>query len=276
MAGGRQARRRLADDRRRRQRVRRLRHGFRRAVRRPHEPGRAARGRGATRPRVAVRHAVRARRRGVRAARRALRAADVAADQLGHRGHARRDQARARRHRPGADRQGRGWLSRPSRRGDDLQQAGARPRRSGRPPELDPELARHHEASRRGRHRHPVQRPRGARAGAAGRRRGVLHRRAGDAEHRHLPATARLPRGRARDHRALRHVADLRRGQDRHHRRVRRRQRLLRRHARPHHAGEVDRRRLPGRRVRRQGRVHGSDQRRVACSTSARTTAIRS
>ena len=41
--------------------------------------------------------------------------------------------------------------------------------------------------------RHPLQRPRGARAGAGQRRRGVLHRRAGDGEHRDLPAGARLP-----------------------------------------------------------------------------------
>ena len=33
------------------------------------------------------------------------------------------------------------------------------------------------------------------------RRRRLLHRRAGDGEHRHLPARARLPRGGARDHR---------------------------------------------------------------------------
>ena len=40
---------------------------------------------------------------------------------------------------------------------------------------------------------------------------------------------ARLPRGGPRDHRAPRHAADLRRGQDRHHRRLRRRHRSLRR-----------------------------------------------
>ena len=40
-----------------------------------------------------------------------------------------------------------------------------------------------------GRHdRHPVQRRRGPRAGAGRRRRRLLHRRAGDGEHRHLPA----------------------------------------------------------------------------------------
>ena len=53
-------------------------------------------------------------------------------DQLGHRGHAGRDPSRARRHRARADRQGRGRLPRPPRRGDGLQQATARPRRPGR------------------------------------------------------------------------------------------------------------------------------------------------
>ena len=43
--------------------------------------------------------------------------------------------------------------------------------------------------------RRPVQRPGGARAGAGAGRRRLLHRRAGDGEHRHLPAGARLPGG---------------------------------------------------------------------------------
>ena len=47
---------------------------------------------------------------------------------------------------------------------------------------------RDHQGDPRRHHRHPVQRPGGARAGAGGGRRGVLHRRAGDGEHRHLPA----------------------------------------------------------------------------------------
>ena len=109
----------------------------------------------------------------------------------------------------------------------------------------------------RRRDRHPVQRRRRARAGAA----------VGDVAAFIVEPVmqnigiclprARLPRGGPRDHRALRHAADLRRGQDRHHRRLRRRHRALRRPARPRLPGEVDRRRLPRRRVRRQGRVHG-------------------
>ena len=73
-----------------------------------------------------------------------------------------------------------------------------------------------------------------------------------------------------------RHAADLRRGEDRHHRRLGRRHRALRRAARPRRAGQVDRRRLSRRRVRRQGRVHGPDHHRARCSTSAPTTATRS
>ena len=44
----------------------------------------------------------------------------------------------------------------------------------------------------------PVQRPRRPRAGARQRRHRVLHRRAGDGEHRHLPARRGLPAGRPR------------------------------------------------------------------------------
>ena len=90
----------------------------------------------------------------------------------------------------------------------------------------------------------------------------LLHRRAGDGEHRNLPAPARLPRGGARPHHAPRHTAHLRRGEDRHHGRLRRGDRALRHRARPGHAGQVDRRRLPRRRVRRAAGVHGPHHRR--------------
>ena len=68
-----------------------------------------------------------------------------------------------------------------------------------------------------------------------------------------------LPRGDPRDHPPPRDAADPRRGQDRHHGRLRRRHRPLRGRPRPRHAGQVDRRRLPRRRVRRQAGVHGPD-----------------
>ncbi len=98
-----------------------------------------------------------------------------------------------------------------------------------------------------------------ARAGARRRRRRLLHRRAGDGEHRHLHAAARLPRSGPRDHPPVRHDADLRRGEDRHHGRLGRRHRRARRAARPRHAGQEHRRRPAGRRLRRQRRVHGPD-----------------
>ena len=120
------------DGRRRRQPLHRLRHGLRRAVRRAHATRSCAPRSSATRRRHPVRDAVRAERRGRRAARRALRPADVAVHQLRHGSHDGRDPRRPRDHRPGQDRQGRGWLSRPPRRGDDLDEAVARPGRSGR------------------------------------------------------------------------------------------------------------------------------------------------
>ena len=63
---------------------------------------------------------------------RPLRAADVALHQLRHRGDDGRHPRRQGRDRPGPDRQGRGRLPRPPRRGDDLDEAAARPGRAGR------------------------------------------------------------------------------------------------------------------------------------------------
>ena len=57
-------------------------------------------------------------------------------DQLGHRGDDGRHPARPWRHQAGQDRQGRGRVPRPSRRGDDLEQAAARQGRAGRRAEL--------------------------------------------------------------------------------------------------------------------------------------------
>ena len=114
-----------------------------------------------------------------------------------------------------------------------------------------------------------------ARAGARRRRRGLLHRRAGHGEHRHLPAAARLPEGRARDHPQVRHDADLRRGQDRHHRRVGRGDGRCRRAARPRRAGQEHRRRVAARRVRRDRRSAWTRSPAARCCTSARTTATR-
>ena len=135
---------------------------------------------------------------------------------------------------------------------------------------------RDHQGGPRRHDRDPVQRPGGARAGAGRRRRGVLHRRAGDGEHRDLPAAAGLPGGRAGDHAAPRDAADLRRGQDGHHGRLRRGHGPLRHPARPRDARQVDRRRLPGRRVRRPPGPDGPHHRRHGCCTSAPTTATRS
>ncbi len=149
----------LADDRRRRQRVRRLRHGLRRAVRRTHASGGAACRRSPARSRHALRHAVRARRRGGRAAGRPLRAADVASDQLRDRGDDGCHPPRPWRHQAGQDRQGRRRVPRPPRRGDDLQQAAARQGRAGRCAELGAAVGAASRGHRRRRHRDPVQRP---------------------------------------------------------------------------------------------------------------------
>ena len=93
--------------------------------------------------------------------------------------------------RPRQDRQGRRRLPRSPRRGDDLDEAADQRGRAGRRTTGHPGHGRHH-PSRAGRHQgHPVQPSRVAREGARRSRRGVLHRRAGHGEHRHLPAAAR-------------------------------------------------------------------------------------
>ena len=161
------------------------------------------RGRGAARRRHAVRHAVRAQRRGRRAARRALRPADVALHQLRHRGDDGRHPRRPRRHRREKIVKVEGGYH---GHHDEVMISDEAAARRGRP-------------GRRAARRCPPSA--GITAGVladtivipyndpdalervlAERRRGVLHRRTGDGEHRHLPAAAGLPRGRPRDHRA--------------------------------------------------------------------------
>ena len=208
----------LADDRRRRQRVRRLRHGLRRACSPdtciprcgvPSKPSsitaRSTSRRACSTPRWASCWPTatgmpmwRPTNSGTEATMDAIRLA---------RGVTKREQ----------DRQGRRRVPRPPRRGDDLQQAAARQGRAGRRAELGAAVGGHHERHRRRRHRDPVQRPGRARTGTGERRRRVLHRRAGAAEHRDLSAAARLSRSGPRDHRAARNAVDLRRGQDRNH-----------------------------------------------------------
>ena len=121
--------------------------------------------------------------------RRALRAADVALHQLGHRGHDGRHPRRQGRHGPGQDREGRGRLPRPPRRGDGVDEAAARRGRPRRPPDAG--------AGHRGHHaRRSSPTPWSSRSTTSARssevlrdrRRRLLHRRAGDGEHRHLPA----------------------------------------------------------------------------------------
>ena len=211
---------RVEDDRRRRQRVHRLRHGLRRPLRRAHEPGRARRGRGPAGRRLALRHPVRAQRRGRRAVARPLRPADVALHQLGHGGDDGCHPPRPGRDRPQPHRQGRGRLSRASRRGDDLDEAAARAGRPSRCPELRAGYRGDHPRRRRRHGRRAVQRSRRPRAGPPLGRHRLLHPRTGDGEHRHLPARRGLPAGGSRAHDRARHRAHLRRGQDRDHRRL--------------------------------------------------------
>ncbi len=161
--------------------------------------------------------------------------------------------------RPGQDRQGRGRLPRASRRSDDLDETAARRRWTGGRTALGARHGRHHQGHRRRHDRHPLQRRRCARPGARLRRSGLLHRRAGDGEHRHLPPRAGLPGGGARDHAATRDAAHLRRGEDRDHRGLWRCDGPLRDRARPRDPGQVDRGWASRRRVRWPAGVHGSD-----------------
>ena len=127
-----------ADDRRRRQRVRRLRHGLRPAVRRAHTPSGAHRRAGPTGGRYVVRHAVRAQRRGGRAAGRAFGLPMWRPTNSGT--EATWTPSESPRGRPAGNGSSRSRAAtRPSRRGDDLEQAAARPRRPGRSAELDPQ-----------------------------------------------------------------------------------------------------------------------------------------
>ena len=101
----------------------------------------------------------------------------------------------------------------------------------------DPGRARHRDRRPGGRAGHREPRDRGARRG--------------------LPR--RRPCGRATQHGV---VLDLRRGQDRPDRRLRRCRPAARRHARPDHPGQVDRRGPAAGGVRRQARGHGGRRRR--------------
>ena len=109
----------------------------------------------------------------------------------------------------------------------------------------------------RRRHRHPVQRRRRARTGAANRRRrGFIVEPVMQNIGICLPA-ARLSRSGPRDHRAhgtLLIFDEVKTGITAGYGGA---TGALRRAARPDRARQVDRRRVPGRRVRRQGRVHG-------------------
>ena len=264
-------------DRRRRQRVRRLRHGLRCAVRRPHEPGRA-------------RAVIKQLDHGTLYVTPCELNADVGellAERYGlpmwrptNSGtEATMDAIRLARGATGAReaRQGRGRLPRPPRRGDGLEQAVARRRRPGRRAQLGAAVGRPHARApsttssssrsttpRRSTGRSPVEDGRG------------VHRRAGDGEHRHLPARRGLPRSGQGDLRQARHPADLRRGQDRHHRRVRRRHQQLRRAARPR-ARSPSRSAAVSPSARSAARPSTWTSSRTApCSTSAPTTATRS
>ena len=136
------------DGGRRRQPLHRLRHGLRRAVRRP-LPSRWCAPRSSASSTTARCSSRRARCNAEVAEllARPLRPADVAVHQLGHRGHDGRHPRRPRRHRPGQDRQGRRRLPRPPRRGDGLDEAAARRGRSGRRPDAG---AGHRRDHRRG------------------------------------------------------------------------------------------------------------------------------
>ena len=186
----------LAHDRRRRQRVRRLRHGLRRPVRRPHAPGRARRRR---RPSSTTARCT------SRPCELNAEVAELLRDRYGlpmwrftNSGtEATMDAVRVARGATGRDKivkvEG-GYHG----HHDELiisMKPSLDDGRPGRRPALGAGDGRHHVRRARRHDRHPVQRPRCARAGARRRRRRLLHRRAGDGEHRHLPARARLPRG---------------------------------------------------------------------------------
>ena len=125
---------RALDGGRRRQPLRRLRHGLRRAVRRAHASrGRAAR----SRPSSTTARSTSRRASSTPTSPSCSSidtACDVAVHELGHGGDDGRHPPRPRRDRAGQDRQGRGRLPRPPRRGDDLDEAAARPGRAGRRP----------------------------------------------------------------------------------------------------------------------------------------------
>ena len=206
---------------------------------------------------------VRARRRGRRAAPRPLPAAHVALHELRHRGDDGRHPRRQGGDRARPHRQGRGRLPRPPRRGDDLDEAAARP---GRPGRLRRSACRGRPGSPRRSWPTPSSSRTTTRLPSSGCWRAAtvacfivepVMENIGIC----LPQPGYLEAVREITERA-RHAAHLRRGQDRHHRRLRRRDRPLRRPARPRHAGQVDRRRLPGRRVRRPPGPDGPDHRR--------------
>ena len=100
------------------------------------------------------------------------------------------------------DRQGRGRLPRPPRRGDDLDEAAARPppARPTRPTPV-PATAGITRGVLADTIVIPYNDPDALERALAGGDVACLHRRAGDGEHRHLPARRRLPPGGPRHHR---------------------------------------------------------------------------
>ncbi len=158
---------------------------------------------------------------------------------------------RARLHQARQDRQDRRRLSR-------RQRLPARRRRLGRGHARHPRLGRRHRRHRR-RHAHRRLERRSGHARALRRQSRPdrrRHRRAGVRQHGLRAAQSRLLAGAAQADARARHRAHLRRSHDRLSRGVRRRAGVLRRRARPDDAGQDRRRRLAGRRLRRQARHH--------------------
>ena len=184
--------------------------------------------------------------------------------QLGHRGDDERDPRRPRRHRPRAHREDRRLVPRAPRRGDVLGRARTPTSMGGREaPATTPMSNGIPAVDGRVHARRAVQRPRGA-------RRALLDERGDEIACLILEPVmmnigicqprARLPPGPRGPAAPARRAAHLRRGEERRDGRRRRRGRALRRAARPRVLGQGDRRRHPGRRVRRPGRRDGRDR----------------
>ena len=158
--------------------------------------------------------------------RRALRPADVALHELRHRGDDGRHPGRQGGDRPGQDRQGRGRLPRPPRRGDDLDEAAARPGRPGRRTALGARHGRHHQgASSPTRSSSPTTTPRrSSGCSPSGEVACFIVEPVMENIGICLPEPGYLEAVREITA-APRHAAHLRRGEDRDHRRLRRRHR---------------------------------------------------